>query len=84
VELYQKIEALIGLKMEQYPAEQEAVLLLLERVGEAQRIATMQMKETDSKGKKGGSKRKGSGGDDEDHHHARSGGGGGYNKAPRR
>lgn len=40
VELYQKIEALIGLKMEQYPAEQEAVLLLLERVGEAQRIAT--------------------------------------------
>ena len=42
VELYQKIEALIGLQMEAYPAEQEAVLLLLERVGEAQRIATMQ------------------------------------------
>lgn len=42
VELFQKIEALIGLKMEQYGAEQEAVLLLLERVGEAQRIATMQ------------------------------------------
>lgn len=42
VELYQKIEALIGLRMEAYPAEQEAVLLLLERVGEAQRIATMQ------------------------------------------
>ncbi len=43
MELYQKIEALIGLRMEQYPAEQEAVLLLLERVGEAQRIATMQV-----------------------------------------
>lgn len=42
MELYQKIEALIGLRMEAYPAEQEAVLLLLERVGEAQRIATMQ------------------------------------------
>lgn len=42
MELYQKIEALIGLQMEAYPAEQEAVLLLLERVGEAQRIATMQ------------------------------------------
>lgn len=43
MELFQKIEALIGLRMEQYPAEQEAVLLLLERVGEAQRIATMQV-----------------------------------------
>ena len=42
MELYQKIEALIGLTMEPYPAEQEAVLLLLERVSEAQRIATMQ------------------------------------------
>ncbi len=29
--------------MEEYPAEQEAVLLLLERVGEAQRISTMQV-----------------------------------------
>jgi hypothetical protein len=28
--------------MEAFPAEQEAVLLLLERVGDAQRIATMQ------------------------------------------
>ena len=43
VELFQKIEALIGRKMETYPAEQEAVLMLLERVGEAQRIATMQV-----------------------------------------
>ncbi len=43
VELFQKIEALTGHKMEEYPAEQEAVLLLLERVGEAQRISTMQV-----------------------------------------
>ncbi len=43
MELFQKIEALIGRKMETYPAEQEAVLMLLERVGEAQRIATMQV-----------------------------------------
>ena len=43
MELYQKIEALIGLRMEAYPAEQEAVLLLLERVSDAQRIATMQV-----------------------------------------
>lgn len=43
VELFQKIEALTGHKMEEYPSEQEAVLLLLERVGEAQRISTMQV-----------------------------------------
>ena len=42
MELFQKIEALTGRKMEAYPAEQEAALVLLERVGEAQRIATMQ------------------------------------------
>lgn len=40
---------------------QEAVLLMLERVNDAQRIATMQMRETD-KNKKG--KRKGDDGDD--------------------
>ena len=43
VELFQKIEALTGQKMEEYPSDQEAVLLLLERVGEAQRISTMQV-----------------------------------------
>jgi ATP-dependent RNA helicase DDX47/RRP3 len=42
VELYQKIEQLIGKKLPEYPAEQETVLTLLERVGEAQRMATMQ------------------------------------------
>jgi ATP-dependent RNA helicase DDX47/RRP3 len=72
VELFQKIEALIGLRMEQYPAEQEAVLVLLERVADAQRIATMQMKESD-KGKKG--KRKGGGGNDDGHHAGMMGGG---------
>ena len=49
VELFQKIEALTGHKMEEYPAEQEAVLLLLERVGEAQRISTMQVSRPCSK-----------------------------------
>jgi ATP-dependent RNA helicase DDX47/RRP3 len=62
VEMFQKIEALVGKKMEQYPAEQEAALLLLERVSEAQRIATMQMKEGE-KGKRG--RRKGAGDDDD-------------------
>ena len=75
MELFQKIESLVGLKMETYQAEQEAVLLLLERVGEAQRIATMQMKEGDNKGRKG--KRKGGGGgEDDDAHHGQQRGGG--------
>lgn len=38
--------------MEQFQAEREEVLLLLERVSDAQRLATMQMKEADA-GKKG-------------------------------
>ncbi|DBA68288.1 hypothetical protein WJX79_007923 [Trebouxia sp. C0005] len=65
VELFQKIEALTGHKMEEYPAEQEAVLLLLERVGEAQRISTMQMRESE---KRKGSKRKGHMDDDTERH----------------
>ncbi|KAL3146406.1 putative ATP-dependent RNA helicase ddx47 [Trebouxia sp. C0010 RCD-2024] len=64
VELFQKIEALTGHKMEEYPSEQEAVLLLLERVGEAQRISTMQMRESE---KRKGGKRKNMGDDTEGH-----------------
>jgi len=55
VELYQKIERLIGKKLEAYPAPEEAVLLLNERVNEAQRIAANQMREADARG--GGKKR---------------------------
>ena len=43
VELYQRIEKLIGKKLEEFATEQELVLLLLERVSEAQRMATMQV-----------------------------------------
>lgn len=43
VEQFQKIEQLTGQQMEQYVAEQEAVLHLLERVGDAQRMAVMQV-----------------------------------------
>eukprot|EP00899_Mesostigma_viride_P026555 jgi/Mesvir1/7084/Mv09192-RA.1 len=50
VEMYQKIEQLLGKQLEQFPAEEEAVLLLYERVGDAQRFATMQMKEKDENG----------------------------------
>jgi ATP-dependent RNA helicase DDX47/RRP3 len=93
VELFQKIEALIELKMEVYQVDKEAVALLGERVGEAQRIATMQMKESDNKrsssgGGKGG-KRKGTVDDDEVGREMFSGfksgsGGGGSNKRSHR
>ena len=58
VEQFQKIEALIGQRMEKFEHEEEAALLLYERVTEAQKLATMQMKEAD-KGRSG--KRKGRG-----------------------
>jgi len=55
VELFQKIEHLINKKLDEVPTEEDAVLLLLERVSEAQRIATMQVREKD--GKRRGGKR---------------------------
>ena len=55
VELYQRIESLIGKKLDAFPAEEASALLMLERVGEAQRVAALQMREADAKG--GGRKR---------------------------
>ena len=65
VELYQKIERLIGKRLEAYAAPEEAVLLMNERVNEAQRIAQQQMREADAKGG-GGKKRNRDGDGDED------------------
>ncbi len=44
MELFQKIETLIDMKLDDFVCEREAVLLLLERVGEAQRIAALQVR----------------------------------------
>jgi ATP-dependent RNA helicase DDX47/RRP3 len=63
VELYQKIEELIGKKLPEFPHQQDEVLLMLEQVSEAQRLATMRMREKDAN-KKG--KRRGQGDDDGD------------------
>ena len=41
VELFQKIEQLIKKRMELFPADEETVLILLERVSEAQRHAAI-------------------------------------------
>jgi len=65
VEIYQRIEHMLGQKLEQFPAPQDEVLLLMERVGEAQRIAAMEMRAGEHKkrhtGKRGASEL---GGDD--------------------
>jgi len=84
VELLQRIEELIGKKMALFPCEEEDVLLLVERVSEAQRFATMEMKdqgirgdeEEEDSGPKRGGGRGGRGG--------RGGGGGGGGGKPSR
>lgn len=45
VELFQRLEALLEKKMETYKTEKETVMLLQERVSEAQRAANLEMKE---------------------------------------
>ncbi|RQM14102.1 hypothetical protein DD237_003617 [Peronospora effusa] len=50
VELYQRIEHLLGTKLDTYPCEEETVLVMSERVNEAQRIATIEMKEAAANG----------------------------------
>lgn len=42
---YREVEELIGKKLEEYPHDEATVLLMLERVGEAQRIAASEMRE---------------------------------------
>ncbi|KAG5053704.1 hypothetical protein JHK85_006214 [Glycine max] len=54
LEWYIQIEKLIGKKLPEYPAQEEEVLLLEERVGEAKRLAVMKMKETGGKKKRRG------------------------------
>ena len=43
MEQFQKIEALIAQRMEKFEHEEEAALVLYERVSEAQKLATMQV-----------------------------------------
>jgi len=45
VELYQKIEELIKLKLEAYPTQEDVALAQLERVNEAERLAAVKMRE---------------------------------------
>ena len=45
VEVYQRLEHLLGQKLPEYKLAEEEVLLLLERVNDAQRLATRELKE---------------------------------------
>lgn len=63
IEMYQRIEELIGKKLDLYPnVQDEAIAILQERVQEAQRHAILQMKEIEKK--IGGGKHGSSGGGD--------------------
>lgn len=41
MELFQRIETLIGKKLPEFPTEEEEVMMLVERVSEAQRFARL-------------------------------------------
>ncbi|XP_050740012.1 probable ATP-dependent RNA helicase DDX47 [Eriocheir sinensis] len=64
VEVYQRIEELLNTRLEVYPVVKEEVMVLEERVAEAERFAKIEMSRLDEKGgRKGGRKR---GADDDD------------------
>ncbi|XP_061716543.1 ATP-dependent RNA helicase DDX47 [Cydia pomonella] len=63
VELYQRIEQLIGKQLPLYPTEESEVMVLQERVAEAQRLTKIEMKELEDKRNTKGRKR---GADDDD------------------
>jgi ATP-dependent RNA helicase DDX47/RRP3 len=65
VEAYQRLESLIGQRLPEFPAEEDTVLVLLERVSEAQRLASKELREIQASATKGGKfKRSRGGGDD--------------------
>lgn len=67
VEVYQRLEGLLGKKLDAYRgAEEETVLVLLERVNEAQRLATRELKEQLSATGDRRGKTRSNGEDDED------------------
>ncbi|XP_018405000.1 PREDICTED: probable ATP-dependent RNA helicase DDX47 [Cyphomyrmex costatus] len=66
VELYQRIEQLISKQLPLFPTEEEEVMLLQERVSEAQRIAKMDMKNIEDNRKSGKRKKRGGNNEDDD------------------
>lgn len=66
VEAYQRLEALIAQKLPEFPADEQTVLILLERVNEAQRLAVRELRELQAQDPKNKKRKKGGGEDDED------------------
>ncbi|XP_026725130.1 probable ATP-dependent RNA helicase DDX47 [Trichoplusia ni] len=64
VELYQRIEQLIGKQLPLYKTEESEVMVLQERVSEAQRLTKIEMKELEDK-KSGKGKKRGADSDDD-------------------
>mmetsp|Transcript_26947 Transcript_26947/g.70811 ORF Transcript_26947/g.70811 Transcript_26947/m.70811 type:complete len:536 (-) Transcript_26947:62-1669(-) len=62
VELYQRIEKLIGKQLEQHPVNKDEVLQFFERVKEAQRTAAAELRALDESKREDGGKRRGEGG----------------------
>jgi ATP-dependent RNA helicase DDX47/RRP3 len=66
VELIQRIEKVIGEKMQLWPTDEEEVSLLKERVNEAGRTAVNELKEQSKKGGNGRKRRREEGGSRDD------------------
>ena len=66
IELYQRIEYLIGKKLPEYVIHEDEVMLLLERVNEADRQARIQIKELDDDKKESRKRKKNKGKSDAD------------------
>lgn len=69
VEAYQRLEALIGQTLPPFEADEETVLVFLERVSDAQRIAARELRElqeSDPRNKRSKRKHGGNTGDDDD------------------
>ena len=49
IEIWQRIEAALGKKLEEYKTDRDEVMILAERVGEAQRMAVSEMKDLHEK-----------------------------------
>lgn len=58
VELIQRIENVVGKKMELWPTDEEEVALLRERVDEASRVAANELKGLKEQGRGGGSRKR--------------------------
>ena len=63
VEVYQRLEALLGTKLPELKLDEETVLVLHERVSEAQRMATRELKEQLQASSKHNKRRRDDGGD---------------------